>query len=414
MLYQAYQTQADFMLPVRAGAALTRHVFAALATATRGTPFAPINRRIAASLEMLERSALSHSRLPFAISEVTINGHVVPVSESTVTSTPFATLLRFRRDSDTPLPRVLIVAPLSGHFSTLLRATVQTMVQDHEVFITDWHNARDIPLRDGSFGLEDYTNHIIGFLEAIGPGAHVLAVCQPCVSALAATAVMAEAGSPFVPKSLTLMAGPIDARVSPTAVNDLATSMPIEWFRDNVIATVPARFAGAGRRVYPGFLQVAGFVAMNHRRHIDAHWRMYDHLIAGRTKESEAGKAFYDEYFAVLDLTEEFYLETVRDVFQQHTLARGTMQHEGRTIDCRAIRHTALLTVEGERDDICAAGQTVAAHDLTPAIPPGMRAHHLQSNVGHYGVFSGRRWESEVYPIVRRTIGASEARNLAP
>jgi poly(3-hydroxybutyrate) depolymerase len=286
------------------------------------------------------------------------------------------------------------------------------MLQDHDVYLTDWHNARDVSMRAGAFGLEGYTDHVISFLEAMGPGAHVLAVCQPCVSALVATAVMSEAGSPCVPKSLTLMAGPIDTRISPTAVNDLATSHPIEWFRDSLISTVPMRFAGRGRSVYPGFLQAAAFVSMNHRRHLDAHWRIFDDLANDRVEASEAGKAFYDEYFAVLDLTAEFYLETVQDVFQKFLLPRGLMQHHGRTIDCGAIRHTALLTVEGERDDICSVGQTMAAHDLTPSIPNAMRAHHLQANVGHYGVFSGRRWESEVYPMVRRTIQTSERSSL--
>ena len=413
MLYQAYQTQADLLIPVRAAASVARNWFSDLAKFTTGTPISVISKRLSASMEMVERAALSHQRPPFAITEVTVKGTPVPVSQTVVTATPFATLLRFRRDSTATLPRVLVVAPLSGHFATLLRATVQTMLQDHDVYITDWHNARDVPVHHGGFGIEDYTNHVISFLETIGPGAHLLAVCQPCVSALAATAVMSEAQSACVPKSLTLMAGPIDTRISPTAVNTLATGRTIDWFRNNVITTVPPRFPGAGRHVYPGFLQVSAFVAMNQRNHLDAHWRMFDDLVNDRVEEADARKAFYDEYFAVLDLAAEFYLDTVQDVFQQHLLPRGLMRHQGRPIDCTAIRHTALLTVEGERDDICAVGQTSAAHNLTPSIPNALRAHHLQTNVGHYGVFSGRRWNTEVYPAVRQTIQVSEARSLA-
>jgi len=412
MLYQAYQTQTDLLLPLRMAASVGQQWFGHLGDFGDGTPAGVLSKRMSASLEMISRAGLSHTRPSFDIDEVTVAGEPIPVVEEIVTATPFATLLRFHRASDVELPRVLIVAPLSGHFATLLRATVRTMLQDHDVYLTDWHNARDIPRRHGVFGLEDYTDHLISFLEAIGPGAHLLAVCQPCVSALVATAVMAEAGSSCTPRSLTLMAGPIDTRVSPAAVNILATSHSIEWFRNNLITTVPMRFRGAGRRVYPGFLQVGAFVAMNPRRHLDAHWRIFDDLVEGRIAESAARKAFYDEYFAVLDLTEEFYLETVEAVFQEHLLPRGLMRHHGRIVDCAAIGHTALLTVEGERDDICSVGQTMAAHELTPSIPNALRAHHLQAGAGHYGVFSGRRWEAEVYPTVRRTIQASDRASL--
>ena len=265
-----------------------------------------------------------------------------------------------------------------------------------------------MPAAEGPFGLEDYTDHVIQFLEHLGSGVHLFAVCQPSVSAIAASALMAESRSPAAPRSLTLMAGPIDTRVSPGPVNDLATTYPIEWFRENLITRVPSRYAGAGRRVYPGFAQVTAFMAMNPRNHLEAHWRMFESLADGKTAEADAAKAFYDEYLAVLDLAAEFYLDTVEQVFQHHTFPRGVMTHRGHRIDPTAIRRTALLTIEGERDDICPPGQTAAAHDLTPSIPPALRVHHLQAGVGHYGVFAGQRWETEVYPVVRATILAND------
>jgi polyhydroxyalkanoate depolymerase len=333
-----------------------------------------------------------------------VDGREVGVREEAVRTTPFGTLLRFRKDTDAVQPRVLLVAPLSGHFATLLRATVETMLADHDVFITDWHNARDVPRRHGAFGLDEYIDHLIDFLDAMGPGAHVVAVCQPCVPALAAAAIMAEDDHPAAPHSLTLMAGPIDARVSPTMVNDLAAGRPLEWFERNVIAIVPSRFPGAGRRVYPGFLQVAAFMHMNPDRHRAAFRRLYEDIIAGNDERAGATKAFYDEYFAVLDLTAEFYLETVAATFQDHLLARGCFEWRGRRVDPGAIRRTALLTVEGERDDICGVGQTAAAHDLCTALPAARRRQHLQAGAGHFGVFTGSRWEREVYPQLRSHI----------
>jgi len=299
------------------------------------------------------------------------------------------------------------VAPLSGHFATLLRDTVRTMVADNDVYLTDWHNARDVPLNEGRFGFDEYIEHIIRFLDVIGPGAHVVAVCQPCVAALVATAVMAQGDYQATPRSLTLMAGPIDARVNPTKVNELATGKPIAWFERNLIATVPWRYPGAFRRVYPGFLQVAAFMSMNLERHVSAHRKLFTDLVRNDRASALATAAFYDEYFAVLDLTAEFYLETVQKVFQNYDLPLGTLEWHGRRVDPAAIRRTALLTVEGERDDICAVGQTVAAQDLCPNIGPAKRGHHLQAGVGHYGVFNGRRWESQIYPLVRNFIQAN-------
>ena len=335
---------------------------------------------------------------------MTVEGREVAVREEAVRTAPFGTLLRFRKDTDAVQPRVLLVAPLSGHFATLLRATVNTMLPDHDVFITDWHNARDVPARDGRFGVDEYIDHLIDFLDTMGPGAHVVAVCQPCVPALAAAAIMAEDDHRAAPHSLTLMAGPIDARVNPTMVNDLAAARPMEWFERNVIAIVPPRFAGAGRRVYPGFVQVAAFMHMNPDRHRAAFRRLYDDIVAGNDARAFATKAFYDEYFAVLDLTAEFYLETVATTFRDHLLARGAFEWRGRRVDPGAIRRTSLLTVEGERDDICGVGQTAAAHDLCTGLPPARHRQHLQAGAGHFGVFSGSRWEHEVYPELRSHI----------
>jgi poly(3-hydroxybutyrate) depolymerase len=303
---------------------------------------------------------------------------------------------------------VLLVAPLSGHFATLLRNTVRTMLPEHDVYITDWHNARDASLAHGRFGFDDYIEHLIQFLEAIGPGAHLIAVCQPCVAALVAVAVMAQAGNPAQPRSMTLMAGPIDARVNPTRVNELATSKPIEWFEQNLIASVPLRYGGALRQVYPGFVQLAAFMSMNLERHLKAHRDLYDNLANGEYEKAQATKAFYDEYFAVLDLTAEFYLETVERVFQRYDLPRGELAFRGGKVEPAAIRRTMLLTVEGEKDDVCAVGQTVAAHDLCSKLRPYLKRHHMQPGVGHYGVFSGKRWESQIFPLVKNVILASD------
>jgi polyhydroxyalkanoate depolymerase len=330
------------------------------------------------------------------------------VVEEVVDATPFGQLLRFRKDVPTEDPKVLVLAPLSGHFATLLRDTVETMLPDHDVYITDWVNARDVPIEAGRFGFDEYIDHVARFLAVLGPGSHLLAVCQPCVQALAATAVMAEAGDPNTPRTLTLMAGPIDTRINPTKVNDLATSVPIGWFERNVITTVPGRHPGAGRRVYPGFMQLTAFLTMNMPRHIKSHFDLYANLADGHDAEAAVTRDFYDEYFAVLDLTAEFYLETVERVFQTWELARGELQVHGRKVDPGAITRTLLLTVEGERDDICSIGQTMAAQELCTGLNPYMKHHHLQPNVGHYGVFSGRRWESQVYPRIRSLIASRE------
>jgi poly(3-hydroxybutyrate) depolymerase len=352
---------------------------------------------------------LTHQRPSFGIDSVQAGDHVVPVREVAVQRRPFCTLQRFVREDigeapDAQRPKVLIVAPLSGHFATLLADTARTMLADHDVHITDWHNAREVPLAAGRFGLEEYIEQVIEFVELLGPGTHLVAVCQPCVPTLAAVALMAQRNHPAQPRSMTLMAGPIDCRVNPTQVNDLATGRPIEWFESNLISRVPWRHAGAMRRVYPGFLQLSAFMSMNPDRHRHAFKELYRQLAEGEQESANATKRFYEEYFAVNDLPAEFYLETVAQVFQQFLLAKGELTVRGERVDPVAIRRTALFTVEGERDDICSIGQTVAAHDLCPRIPPYLKSHHVQLGVGHYGVFSGRRWQQQIYPRVREMI----------
>jgi poly(3-hydroxybutyrate) depolymerase len=405
MLYQAYQAHSDIMIPVRnwAGTALRT-----LGQPLMGIADNAVLRNLTAAYELIARAGLTHARPAFGVDGVTVGNREIAVHEHAALTTPFGTLLHFKKDVDTPQPRVLLVAPLSGHFSTLLRGTVRTMLPEHDVYITDWHNVRDVPLIHGRFGFDDYIAHLIRFLEAIGPGAHVVAVCQPCVAVLVATAVMAQAGNAAQPRSMTLMAGPIDTRVNPTKVNALANSRSIEWFEQNLIATVPPRYPGAFRRVYPGFVQLAAFMSMNVERHLKAHRELYDHLAKGEHEKARVTKAFYDEYFAVLDLTAEFYLETVRLVFQECALPTGKLEWQGGRVEPRAIKRTMLLTVEGERDDICAVGQTAAAHDLCTGLRPYLKRHHMQAGVGHYGVFSGNRWTNQIYPLLRNVILASE------
>ena len=403
MLYLAYQLHSDIMGPVRAWASMA-------AGSGSPPPLAdhPAMRNLTAVYELIARAGLTHTRPPFGIESVTVGNREVEVHEEAAAKTPFGTLLHFKKDIATTQPRVLLVAPLSGHFATLLRATVRTMLPDHDVFITDWHNARDAPLTAGRFGVDEYTDHLIKFLEMMGPGSHVLAVCQPCVAVLAAVAVMAQAGNPAQPRSMTLMAGPIDTRVNPTKVNELAKKRTIEWFERTLTASVPLRYPGAFRRVYPGFVQLVAFMSMNLERHVKAHKELYENLANGELEKAAVTKAFYDEYFAVLDLTAEFYLETVRLIFQDHALPLGKLEWHGERVDPSAIRKTMLLTVEGERDDICAVGQTVAAHDLCGKLRPYLKRHHMQAGVGHYGVFSGTRWEKQIYPILKNVILSSD------
>ena len=405
MLYQAYQAHADLMGPVRA---LAGQAAAMLGERLNGAARPSVLSNLTAAYELIARAGLTHARPPFGIDSVTVGNREVAVTEEAADVTPFGTLLHFKKDIVEAQPRVLLIAPLSGHFATLLRATVRTMLAEHDVFITDWHNARDVDADAGSFGFDDYIAHIVRFLEAIGPGAHMMAVCQPCVAALVAAAVMAQSGNPAQPRSMTLMAGPIDCRVNPTKVNALATSKPIAWFENNLIGRVPMRYPGGGRRVYPGFVQLAAFMSMNIDRHLKAHRELYAALAQGENEKAAQTKAFYDEYFAVLDLTADFYLETVKLVFQDYALPRGQLTYRNTKVDPAAIRRTMLFTVEGEKDDICAVGQTLAAHDLCTSLRPYRKRHHMQAGVGHYGVFSGRVWQNQIYPMVKNVILASD------
>lgn len=408
MMYQAYQAQSDLMWPLRTLAKLSVPMLQDPSFAHFGLGAQASSRQMAAACKVLELAEVTHKRPPWRIDSVLSKGEAVPVTEEVVLTTPFATLLRFRKPGAAVQPKVLVVAPMSGHFATLLRDTVRTVLQDHDVYVTDWHNVRDVPLAAGRFGLDEYTAHIIEFLAAMGPNANVIAVCQPCVAALAAVALMSEDQHPATPASLTLMAGPIDCRISPTAVNKLATTKPIEWFEKNLISSVPWRHGGGGRRVYPGFVQLSAFISMNKDRHANAFKEYYQHLVDDEFDKAEVTRTFYEEYMAVADLSADFYIETVDLVFQQYALPKGELKFRGRRVNPAAIRRTALVTIEGERDDICAIGQTLAAQDLASSLRPYMRTHYVQPNVGHYGVFSGKRWQNSIYPLVRDVIHVSQ------
>lgn len=417
MLYQAYQAYCDTLAPARFAARTATGFRDKFLGGAERMPFA---RRLFALAETFEQATVTHQRPPYAIDEVSCGNALTPVVEELALSMPFGDLLHFAKpEVATPQPRVLVVAPLSGHFATLLRNTVQTLLRDHDVYITDWKNARDVPRSAGDFGLDDYIDYVIRFLQELGDpaglddaatgsgsrrGAHVLAVCQPCVPVLAAVALMAQDDDPCQPRTMSLLGGPVDVRESPTVVNQLANAQDYAWFEKNLIHTVPWRYAGAGRKVYPGFIQLSAFMSMNSGRHHAQFRKLYQHIADQEQAEADKIEDFYEEYLAVLDMTAEFYLETIDKVFQQALLAKGELTHRGRLVDCSAIRKTALLTVEGERDDICAVGQTAAAHLLCTSLRPHLKRHHLQPGVGHYGVFAGSKWEREVYPQVRNMI----------
>jgi len=397
MLYQAYQNHMDLTEPWRTGAA----------SALKYLNFAPqgvsdkVFGRLAAALELISRSSLTYARPPYGVDRVQVGNREFAVTEEVTYATPFGSLLHFKKEDGPEQPKMLLVAPMSGHFATLLRGTVKTLLQDHDVYITDWHNPRDIPLHEGRFGLDEYTAHIIDFLGQLGPRPHMVAICQPSVTALAAAAIMCEDDHPSRPATLTLMAGPIDTRIQPTKVNEFAKSKPINWFEDNLINYVPFQCKGAFRKVYPGFVQLTAFVSMNLERHIKQHMDLANHLVKGEKEKAESIKTFYDEYFAVMDLPAEFYIETVRDVFQEHLLPQGKLNYRDRPVNPAAIKRMGLMTVEGERDDICSIGQTLAAQDLCSGVRAYRRVHHMQAGVGHYGVFSGKKWNNEIYPLLR-------------
>jgi poly(3-hydroxybutyrate) depolymerase len=403
MLYEAYQIHNDALAPIRL-----------VAQACRGfldQPWplignAPVIRGAAAAMELLSNAGMSHDRPDFGIRTVTIEGEEIAVVEEVVARNPFCNLLHFRKETTRSGPTLLVVAPLSGHFPTLLRGTVQTLLPGHNVFITDWVNARSVPLLHGRFGLDDFVDLMIRFIHLLGPRIHVMAVCQPSVPVLAAVSLLAAAGDSCQPASMILMGGPIDPRASPTAVNRFAELHSLDWFERTVITTVPGRYPGAFRRVYPGFLQLAGFLSMNLDRHLSAHLEMFRNLVRGDGAGAAATRAFYREYSSVMDLPADFYLHTIKRVFHDHDLPLGRFRVRGNLVEPAAIERTALMTVEGERDDVCAPGQTVAAHQLCNRIPPVKKTHHLQPKVGHYGVFHGRRWQTETYPKVEAFIRA--------
>ncbi len=404
MLYDTYQAISENSLPPRVLASYAEKLLKMWEPGAFSQPF----ERMAAYYELVTLAGFTHTRPPFEMDTITTRTRMYQVEETVVLSTPFCDLLKFGKVDAPTEPKVLLIAPMSGHFATLLRNTAKTLLLDHEVYITDWKNIRFTPASDGVFDLDAFVRHIVDFIKILGEGVHVVAVCQPTVAALAACAVLAKAKDPRQPTSLTLMAGPIDTRANPTKVNELANDKPIAWFRDNLIGVIPNRLRGGGRRVYPGFLQIAAFMSMNVERHSKSFVDMFHHRIAGDFEKADAIKAFYQEYFAIMDLSADFYLETIERIFQKTELPLGLMTYEGDRIDLSAIRRTFLLTVEGERDDICAPGQTMAAHDLCAGLKPYMKSHYLQAGVGHYGVFSGRRWDTQIYPVVRNHIQSSQ------
>ncbi len=416
MNYHAYELAHAMMGPARMSAQSLKMQMSMPFNPWAMTPF---GKAIAAACDVFESVTRRYGKPAWAIEATKLNSLEVPLNIETVYRKPFCNLLHFARDpaalGHRNDPKVLIVAPMSGHYATLLRGTVQAMLPEHDVYITDWIDARDVPMTEGRFDLDDYIDYVAEFVEFIGPRTHVLAVCQPSVPVLAAAAVMATEDRPIQPMSMILMGGPIDTRRNPTAVNKLAEEKSPEWFEQNVISLVPFPNAGFMRRVYPGFVQLTGFMTMNLERHTKAHMELYSNLVKGDCDSVQQHREFYEEYLAVMDLTAEFYLQTVATVFQKHSLPKGTMMHRSTPVDCGKIRRTALLTVEGERDDISGLGQTEAAHDLCYNIPDDERYHYVQPGVGHYGVFNGTRWRTEIQPRIREFIRTVEfKRRSAP
>jgi poly(3-hydroxybutyrate) depolymerase len=405
MHYYAYEMAHAVVSPMRFGMQALRHAL--------DWPFNPmahtiLGKNIRAACDVFENVTRRYGKPEFAIRTVQIDGVTVPLREEIALVKPFGNLLHFQRDENVAGPRndpkVLLVAPMSGHYATLLRGTVQAMAREHDVYITDWSDARDIPIAMGRFDFDDFVDYIIDYINFLGPNTHVIAVCQPAVPVLVATALLATRNAEVQPASLTLMGGPIDTRRNPTKVNDLAAARSIDWFERNVVSTVPFPHAGCLRPVYPGFMQLTGFMTMNLERHMNAHVDLFNNLVKGDCDSVKQHQEFYEEYMAVMDLTAEFYLQTVKTVFQDHSLPDRTLYHRGEYVDCSAIRRTALMTVEGERDDICGLGQTEAAQDLCTNIPATEKVHYVQPGVGHYGVFNGTRWRTEIQPRIREFI----------
>lgn len=398
MLYNAYELQRSWL----AGAGAWASLGAEIATHP-ANPLAllGLGPSVASALDVFAHAAAPRGKPAFEIETVVVDGAEHRVTEAIVRHRPFGNLLRFTHDGlAAGAPKLLIVAPMSGHFATLLRGTVARMLERAEIYITDWADAKLVPVEAGQFDLDDYIDYIVDFLEFIGPGTHMMAVCQPSVPALAATALMNANKHPARPATLTMMGGPVDTREAPTSVNDVAVTRPLSWFTNNVIARVPLTYPGAGRRVYPGFLQLAGFMSMNLKTHLMSHWQMYKHLVAGDGESADATKAFYEEYRSVADMTAEFYLQTIEHVFQRHSLPKGELTHRGTKIDLGAIGDTALLAIEGERDDISGLGQTRAALTLATGLPDRRKRYYLAEEVGHYGIFNGGKWRNKIAPVV--------------
>ena len=405
MLYQLHELHRNLINPVTAFAEGVSQLYAHPASPLSYLPF---SREISAGYELLHRLGKDYEKPAFGLDTTTVRGREVAVSEEIVLTKPFCELRHFRREGRMQDPKVLVCAPLSGHHSTLLRDTVRQLITEHDVYITDWTDSRMVPLAAGKFHLDDYVAYLIEFIQLLGPDVHVISVCQPTVPALAAISLMAAAGDPKSPRSMTMMGGPIDTRKSPTEVNNLATTKPYSWFEQNVIYRVPANYPGFMRRVYPGFLQHAGFVAMNPDRHFNSHWQFYTHLVEGDGESAENHRQFYNEYNAVLDMDADYYLDTIRLVFQEHALPNGTCVTGGplgkRKVEPAAIKKTALFTIEGELDDISGSGQTQAAHDLCTGIAKSRKLHYTAPKCGHYGIFSGRRWREMIYPQIAQFI----------
>ena len=409
MLYDAYEVQRSLL----AGASKLAGLGAGwLNNPANPWGYSSMGPIVAASLEVFAHATAPHGKPEFGIGSVHVDGKDVPVHEEILLRKPFGQLKHFYREGRDEGPHLLIVAPMSGHYATLLRGTVERLLPDCDVYITDWRDAKLVPTSEGSFNLDDYIDYLIEFLDLIGTKTgqrpHLLAVCQPSVPAFAATALMNEDKHPHRPRTLTMMGGPIDTRKAPTAVNTLATQRPFAWFEQNVIATVPMIYPGAGRKVYPGFLQLAGFMTMNLGSHLISHWEMFKHLVVGDEESAASTQKFYDEYRAVCDMTAEFYLQTVDVVFQQHRLPKGELEHRGRLVKPEAIRDTALLAIEGERDDISGIGQTKAALDIATKLPASQKKYFMAKDVGHYGIFNGRKWREKIAPVVEKFIEAHD------
>jgi poly(3-hydroxybutyrate) depolymerase len=416
MLYSLYEFGHWSVAPLRLAAMMQSTLLRSPLNLAADTE---ISRTAAAASDLFEAVTRRYRKPDWNLPTTSVNSVPVPVTPKAVWSSPWCNLLHFERDPETlakarkasarPDPTILIVAPMSGHYATLLRGTVEAFLPDHEVYITDWSDARMVPVIAGRFDFHDYIDHIVSMLQTLGPESHVVAVCQPGPPVLAAVSLMAEAGDPCTPATMTFMGSPIDARRSPTEPNKLAEQRSIEWFEKHMVQTVPAIYPGAYRRVYPGFLQLASFMGMNLSRHVDAHQEFYQHLVKGDGDSVRKHRDFYDEYLSVMDLTEEFYIQTLREVFQDYTLAQGTMMHNGQLVKPAAITRTALLTVEGEHDDISGIGQTQAAHDICSGVPERMRQDYIQAGVGHYGVFNGRRFRTEIAPRMREFMRAFQS-----